>query len=303
MDIKTQFAGDEQFTRLCRGDDEVDLIGLLLELAADAQPELNQQAERMAIYELSLEFRELLRPIIERLYAHRPALCAAFDSHQPCEIPLADDDEARPLLAAASAVFRHELGFVGDDEDYYQPANSYLPQVLKRRKGIPITLSLLFRELAARSGLPMYGVCTPGHFVLGYPTEEPLYVDAYSGGVLSQPKMRSKIEQVTGEPFWSDDVFLPAPHVAIAARVLRNLKGAYARAEDWRQALVVQRRLAALLPELAEEQRDLGLLLVREGHAWPALEILEPYVQQRPEEAQALEPFVRAARRMSVQWN
>ncbi len=304
MDIKTQFAGDPQFLRLCTGAEEVDLIGLMLELATDAYPHMDRPKFRAQIRQLSCECRQPLKEMVHDLYGYRPALREAYDAAEASPEPvLLDPLEARPLLMALVAIFHKQLGFSGDNNDYYHPDNSYLNRVLERRQGIPISLSVLFRELAAQCGLTLFGVATPGHFVLGYPAEEPLYVDAFAGEVLTRPELRAKVERLTGEPLWRDDVFLPASHLSIAARVLRNLKGAYARQENWPRALTVQRRLALLLPELADEQRDLGLLLVRDGQAWPALEILEPYIQQRPQEAESLEPFLRAARRMSVQWN
>lgn len=312
MTRETQFEGDTQFLRLCQGAVEVDLVALLLEFAADADLVYSARDCAQQILELGLECRRHLRGLTARLARDGVIPKLAFGGDEspdkltpPPDLSQLTVEQVRPLLAALCRYFHDRLGFTGNLQEYYAPENSYLPTVLAERKGIPITLAILFRELAAACGIPLFGVGTPGHFALGYAAvgDEPLFVDAFTAETLTRAELRAKVERLTGEPLWRDDVFEPASHLAIAARVLRNLKGAYARLENWEAALRVQQRLAALLPELSDEQRDLGLLLVRTGQPRPALTILESYVQHRPQEAESLEPFIRAARRMVAQWN
>ncbi|MDA7979262.1 MAG: tetratricopeptide repeat protein [Pirellulales bacterium] len=303
MDKKMQFEGDFHFQRLCAGASEVDLIGLMSEFARDAAPNHDISELRTEINRLRFEFRQLLRPVLEELFVPWVDQQNDIQATDVCHTAAFGGADAHLLLMAALAIFRQTLGFEGDTDDYYCPDNSYLHRVIERRKGIPISLAILFQELASGCGIILHGVSTPGHFVLAYSAGEPLYVDAFSAEILSQSELEAKLERQTGESVWDERVFRPASHLTIAARVLRNLKEAYARLDQWDAALLVQRRLVALLPEFSDEQRDLGLLLVRTGNPWPALEILEPYVQQQPQEAESLEPFLRTARRMSVQWN
>jgi regulator of sirC expression with transglutaminase-like and TPR domain len=98
-------------------------------------------------------------------------------------------------------------------------------------------------------------------------------------------------------------LLLPATTHQVAQRVLRNLKAAYARLEDWPHALPVQERLVCLLPKVPEERRDLGLILLRTGQPWPALELLERYSRDCPDASGTIAPFVRAARRLGAEMN
>ncbi len=198
-------------------------------------------------------------------------------------------------------------GFRGNSQAYYDPRNSYLNEVLARRLGIPISLGIIYLAVAERAGLAMYGVGTPGHFVLGSEdAEETLYVDPFSQGtVLDRGQCQALVEQLLGEPgVLADEHFRPATQREIATRVLRNLKAAYVMESQWTPAVPVQQRLTLLSPGKADEGRDLGLIYLRTGHPIEAIGLLETHLRQCGEsQAEELRPYLRAARRMAAELN
>lgn len=278
------FADGPEFAKLVHGCEAVDLTRLMFELARDAYPDLN----------VSSCLQE-----IERLGCHAQSyLQEALD----------EEDELRDRLAAVSHVMYDVEGFHGNEHAYYDPRNSYLNEVLSRRCGIPISLGVLYMDVARRAGIETFGVPTPGHFMVGCRVNDQrtLYVDPFrDGDVLEEADCRRRIERSLGqEGTLEDRHFLPAPPLVIAVRVLRNLKGAYALANQWPAALPVQQRLALLCPQDCEEHRDLGLIYLRNGEPRPAVKLLEDYVGQcDAKQALALEPFVRSARRMVAELN
>lgn len=275
--------GDREFPKLLAGQMPIDLAGLLLDFSADAYPGLDRAACLAELDRLGDQARL-------RMEALPP--------------------EARPLrtrLAHISHLLYDDEGFHGNQESYYDPRNSYLNEILARRTGIPITLGIVYLSVAARAGLPMFGVPAPGHFVLG--AEEPgetWYVDPFTqGDVLPLAACRHRVERMTGQEGQLKDAhFRAASPVEIAARVLRNLKAAYVMQDQWRAALPVQQRLVRLLPDLPDEQRDLGLLYLRLGRPVESLELLDPYADRcSPEQLDQLSPYLRSARRMRAELN
>ena len=252
----SQFAGDPQFSRLLAGRQDVDLVQLMLELAADAYPGLDRM-------ECLLE--------IDRL--------GVACTDQPCW-QLAHDLPGRLTLISR---FLYEVeGFHGNREAYYEPRNSYLNDVLARRTGIPISLGILYMAVAARAGLKMFGVNTPGHFVVGGSSiDGTLFVDPFTNGdVLPLAACRCRVLASSGHQVAvSTDDFRPAAPRDIVARVLRNLKAAYAMQNEWRAVLDVQERLTALLPHVAQERRDLALVYLRLGKPLQAVPMLHDYLE------------------------
>ncbi len=272
-----------EFDKLLEGRSEVDLVRLLLEFAADVSPDLDTDA-------CLAEVARLAARVARRL--------------EPREINPAS---LEGCLRAASDVLYIEEGFQGDRDDYYDPRNSQLDQVLLRRRGIPITLAVLYCATAGPAGLPVFGVGTPGHFMVGCrlgSTE--LYVDPFDGGdLLDRAACRARIESLLGRSdVLREEHFRPATPLEIAARVLRNLKAAYVMRNGWAEALLVQERLARLLSEERSEQRDLGLLCLRNGQPRRALRLLTAYAADcNDAEVQELEPYLRSARRLVSEMN
>lgn len=174
-----------------------------------------------------------------------------------------------PLYAcnALSQFLFDEAGFRGNDEDYYDPRNSYLNEVLDRRTGIPISLSLLYMEVGRRLGIPLAGIGMPGHFLVRHLEVEDLFIDPYYGGILlSQQEAAGRLQQVTGGgTLWRPEHLAPVDHRSFLARMLRNLKVIYLQRQDYDQALGVLDLLVALLPGDETERRDRQAVLNRQA--------------------------------------
>jgi regulator of sirC expression with transglutaminase-like and TPR domain len=189
------------------------------------------------------------------------------------------------LLSAVRQVLYEEEGYRGNEKDYYDARNSYLNQVLERRLGIPITLSLLFMEVGRRTGLPLAGVGFPGHFLvkleLGHGQE--VFVDAYNGGeLLSAAECLARFKHlVQGREL--DPRYLQAvPPRQILARMLHNLKRIYVEQGDDVRAYWVIDRLLLLSPDAMDEVRDRGLVEARLGLKPAAARDLEAYLAYSP---------------------
>jgi regulator of sirC expression with transglutaminase-like and TPR domain len=163
--------------------------------------------------------------------------------------------------------FFQELGFAGNVNNYYDPGNSYLHSVIKTRRGIPITLAVLYIELATQIGLTARGVSFPGHFLikLRMPQGE-VVIDPFTGQSLSREELDDLLAPykrnrgLMGEFDAPLGLFLQAaPARDVLARMLRNLKEIHRTAEDWPRLIAVLDRLVVLLPQSWDERRDRGL--------------------------------------------
>ena len=163
-------------------------------------------------------------------------------------------DEApgpREKLERLSAFLFEKEGFRGNAEDYYDPRNSCLNDVLERRLGIPITLSVVALEVARRLGLPLAGIGLPGHFVVGARVGEALVVlDPFGGGrTLDREDAEALVSRAMGRPMTLTDAhFARASKAQILARMLRNLKAIYAKRRDWEKTLAVIDGILAVEP-------------------------------------------------------
>jgi regulator of sirC expression with transglutaminase-like and TPR domain len=211
----------------------------------------------------------------------------------------ADADPVQKL-EALNQFFYDELGFAGNLNDYYDPDNSYLNRVLEKRRGIPISLAVLYLELAQQIGLSARGVSFPGHFLLrvAVPGGE-VMLDPMTGSALSESEMIEMLEPFVSGPATRGDsvartlrgLLQPARPREILARMLRNLKAIYEQTERWQRLLAVQQRLVLLLPHSIEEVRDRGIAFARLDYVRPALSDLERYLEQcaDAEDATAIE--------------
>jgi regulator of sirC expression with transglutaminase-like and TPR domain len=191
------------------------------------------------------------------------------------------------LARLRSFVFE-ELGFRGDAQDYFSPSNSLLNEVMDRRLGVPLTLSIIFMELGWRLGMPFEGVGFPGHFLVRL-TGEPrdLLLDPFNyGRTVHEDDCRKLLQDVTGGRLEFDGRLIASVSKHdMLARLLLNLKGAYLRANDDEGALAAVDRLLLLQPDDLDEIRDRGLLLYRLRRYGPALDALAGYLRRRPEAA------------------
>lgn len=158
-----------------------------------------------------------------------------------------------------------ERGFVGNQDRYDDPRNSFLNDVLDRGQGLPITLAILYVEVARRVGLPAQGVGFPGHFIAKLEGEPEILVDAFFGRTVSLEECTERLRAMLGE----DAELSPADHLRAAsrreilARLLTNLKHVYVRDGDWMRALACSDRLLVLIPDAPSELRDRGLVYER----------------------------------------
>ncbi len=216
--------------------------------------------------------------------------------------------DAAPLqrLRLLNRYFFHELGFAGNVNDYYDRRNSLLPTVLETRRGIPITLAVLYAEMATQAGLRAQGVSFPGHFLVKVhmPRGE-VVIDPFTGHSLSREDLEERLQPYRREQGLDEDdvplgLFLQAaPSREVLARMLRNLKEIHRSACDWPRLAAVQRRLVILLPQAWEERRDRALVLAELGSHELAADDLALYLQHRPdaEDAATLRRHLQAWRR------
>jgi regulator of sirC expression with transglutaminase-like and TPR domain len=262
----------EYFASLVAEDDHFALLEAAISLGQDVEPELDTQSVIDEIEALGDKLRRRL-----------PA-------------------DASPMhrLRTLNRYFFRELGFAGNVNDYYDVGNSYLHQVLASRRGIPISLALVYIELAGHAGLVARGVSFPGHFLvkLRLPNGEAV-MDPFNGRSLSREELEERLEPLRRKQGLVGDFEVPlglflqsATPRDIIARMLRNLKSIHQQAEDFSQLLAVQHRLVCLLPEAWDERRDRALTLAELGQADAAADDLTAYLDHQPDAADA-EPMRR----------
>lgn len=196
-----------------------------------------------------------------------------------------DWNNLQKLARLRSFVFE-DLGFKGDSRDYFSPSNSLLNQVMERRMGVPLTLSIIFMELGWRVGIPFEGVGFPGHFLVRL-TGEPrdLVLDPFNHArTMHEEDCRRLLDEVTGGRLEFDGRLLASVTKRdMITRLLLNLKGAYLRANQDEGALAAVERLLLIHPEDLDEVRDRGLLLYRMQRFGAALDALNAYLAGRPD--------------------
>jgi regulator of sirC expression with transglutaminase-like and TPR domain len=274
------FAGSPEFQRLINGGGPVHLARIALEIAQDVDPELDLDCYLHRIGRLTERVR---------------ARCAP-------------DARVRDVLGQINWVLFVEEELRGNREDYYDPRNSFLNEVLDRRLGIPISLSVLYWAVAEPLGLSVAGVNLPAHFILRVQDGERLWlVDPFhEGDVMDRAACQRRFSEILRQPVTLTDSMLAACSIeVIVTRMLRNLKAIYAGLEDVPRALPVQRRLAALNRQDADELRDLALLCIQADRPGEAIDPLKAYLDSVPPETQA--PQIRAlfdlVRSRLAQWN
>ena len=276
----------DYFASLVADDASLSLVEAAVAIAQDDYPELDTQAVLAEIDTLAA-----------RLKRRFPA-------------------DAVPVqrLRWLNRFFFQELGFAGNVNNYYDPDNSYLHRVLSTRRGIPITLAILYIELASQIGLVARGVSFPGHFLIklrmhsGQQQGE-VVIDPFTGHSLSRDELDELLAPykrnrgLQGEFDVPLGLFLQAASARdVIARMLRNLKEIHRSAEDWPRLLGVAHRLVILLPQAWEERRDRGLVLAELGRYAQAVDDLSTYLERRPEAEDHAALTARVAELRDVGW-
>ena len=206
--------------------------------------------------------------------------------------------DAAPLqrLRLLNRYFFQELGFAGNVNDYYDPRNSYLPAVLETRRGIPLTLALLYIELATQAGLQAQGVSFPGHFLvkLRLPRGE-VVIDPFNGQSLSREDLDERLQPLrAAAAAWIGDDEVPlglflqaAPARDVVARLLRNLREIHRGSGDLERLAAVLQRLVILLPAGLGRAARTGPGAGRTGPPCAAADELAVYLQHRPSASDA----------------
>jgi regulator of sirC expression with transglutaminase-like and TPR domain len=205
-------------------------------------------------------------------------------AHDVAELPLETPAPLGRLLNLSRYLFS-EQGFGGNTRAYYDPRNSFLNDVLDRRTGIPIALSVVYLEVGWRLGLPLAGVGLPGHFLVGYyPPYQAQYVDVFNQGrMIGREDCIVMLRGMFGGGFvFHEEHLAPVDKRQILIRMLTNLKQIYSQQEDWPRALAVVERLLLLQPDHPAELRDRGLVHYRRGAFRAAHADLERYTQLAP---------------------
>jgi len=248
----------EYFASLVQSDNEFPLLEAAISLAQDEYPELDVQQVLGEVDQL-----------LARLKRRVPA-------------------DAVPLqkLRAVNHFFFRDLSFRGNVNNYYDPDNSYVNVVLRTRSAIPISLAVLWLELAQGMGLAARGVGFPGHFMVkvNLPKGQ-VVIDPMDGQSLSREQLAERLEPFRRRSGLVDEFEVPlglylqaTPARDILARMLRNLKEIHKAQQDWPRLVAVQDRLVILLPQAWAEYRDRGLAHAELGHTAQALGDLEAYL-------------------------
>jgi len=250
----------DYFAALVQQDDSIPLFEAALAIAQDVDPQLDLAATQAEIDRLAAKLQRRLAP----------------------------DASSIQKLRMLNHFFYQELGFAGNVNDYYDPDNSYLHRVISTRRGIPISLAVLYMELAQQIGLNVKGISFPGHFLMKLSVQAgDIVLDPFSGASLSREELEERLEPYFEQQGYGVEIplasYLHAAHPRdILVRMLRNLKALFIDHMRWQQVLAVQQRLVILLPDEISERRDRGLAYAHLECPQAALQDLEAYLAERP---------------------
>ncbi|HEX8324656.1 MAG TPA: transglutaminase-like domain-containing protein [Tepidisphaeraceae bacterium] len=198
--------------------------------------------------------------------------------------------QQQATLAHLHAYLFDEFGFAGNVDDYYNPANSHLPDVLETKRGLPITLSLVYKVVAEKLGLTVSGVGLPGHFVVSVGTAEgAMIVDCYdSGRTLTPADCRARVEAIFADTVdFSDEMLRPVTHRMWLSRMVQNLLHVHTSAEQWVDVGALLELQMLLWPRQPQLKRDLALVLARIDRPEPASFWLDEYLKTNPDDPEA----------------
>jgi regulator of sirC expression with transglutaminase-like and TPR domain len=240
-----------------RPDDRIDLARAALEIARDDYPNLDVGAYLSRIDQLAVAVRQRM----------------------------GEGSSVYRTIAALNYVLFQEQGFHGNRENYYDPKNSFLNEVIERKSGIPITLSIVYIEVAERIGLSLRGIGFPGHFLVKYTgVDEEIVIDPFNSGEIKSEESLSKLldHLHRGKLALHRDLLDPVTKKQILKRVLNNLKMIYLREDNFVKSLAVLQRLLILDPGSEEDIRNRGAVYLKLECFNYALADFETYLRLAP---------------------
>ena len=250
----------DYFASLVQEDDSIPLFEAALSIAQDVDPNLDLAGTQAEV--------DMLAAKLQRRFP--------------------SDASSIQKLRLLNHFFYRELGFAGNVNDYYDPDNSYLHRVISTRRGIPISLAVLYMELAQQIGLNVKGISFPGHFLMKLSVQSgEIVLDPFNGASLSREELEERLEPYFEQQSYPGAIplsyYLHAAHPReILVRMLRNLKTLFVEHMRWQRVLGVQQRLVILLPDEITERRDRGLAYANLECPQAALLDLEAYLAERP---------------------
>ncbi len=242
--------------------DDFDLARAALAIAQDEYPALEQEVYLARLDQIAARVRDLA----------------------------GGESDPYRLIAALNHVLFTQESFRGNRGDYYDPRNSFLSDVLERKKGIPITLSVIYIEVARRAGLPLHGVGFPGHFLVKYESDDvEIVIDPFDKGeVRTLEELQTLLDGLyNGKVALRPEFLAPVTNRQIIHRMLNNLKGIYLSEENLVKALSAAERLVILDPASAPEIRDRGVLYLKLECFQRAINDFEAYLRLAPDASDA----------------
>jgi len=245
--------------------------------------------ERVDILRAALTFSRIDEPALDvEHYAHRVEELA-----RRVAAKIQDPDEPAQVIAALNEVLFQEEMFRGNTVDYYNPRNSFLHDVLDRRLGIPITLALVYMEVARRVGFPLFGVGMPGHFLLKHYDVDghSILIDAFERGqVVSEEDCRQKLNTIySGQVALQPEFLLPVTRRQMLTRMLNNLRSIYLSQRDFRRAVQVVDLVLVIYPRSPEDVKQRAVLRYNLDDYRGALSDFDEYVKMSPDASDAEE--------------
>jgi regulator of sirC expression with transglutaminase-like and TPR domain len=218
-----------------------------------------------------------------------PAIDAKLQKYADTVRSCVRGSQPQAILAHLHELLFEQEGFCGNADDYYNTANNFLPTVLQSKRGLPITLSLIYKNVAGRLGIRAHGINLPGHFLVGVECDGGvMMVDAFAKGRLVTPaEAHERMRQIFGsEAEWSDTLLRPASNRFWLTRMLQNLLNTYGSRGQYRDVAAVLEMEMLLWPGESRLQRDLALVLARCGMSKPARVWLDRYLKTNPDDPQ-----------------
>jgi regulator of sirC expression with transglutaminase-like and TPR domain len=250
----------DYFAALVRQNDAIPLFEAAVSIAQDSYPRLDIEQPQSDLDRMSASLRAKLSGI----------------------------SQEKNRFAALNDFFYGECGFAGNVNNYYDPDNSYIHRVLTTRRGIPISLAVVYMELAREIGLVVKGISFPGHFLMRLSlVEDEIIIDPLNGTSLSVEELEHRAEAFqtknsTQEGKEIESLLRAAHPREVLFRMLRNLKALFLQNAEWGRLIELQNRVLILFPDDPIELRDRGIAYARTGQREPALDDIRRYLAHRP---------------------